>query len=118
MTRLPTALRVTGAGLGLALATPPIGFWPLAPIGLALLVLELRERPYRERFAVVLATFAVHYVVTLSWVWSLHPAALLLIPILAALDAVALAIAPSRGPTREVGFVAALTLTTGRRSSG
>ena len=117
MTSLPTVLRVTGAGLGMALATPPIGFWPLAPIGLALVVLELRERRYRDRFAVVLAAFGVHYVVTLSWVWSLHPAALLLIPILAALDAVVLATAPGRGPMREVGFVAALILTTAFRWS-
>lgn len=117
MTRLPSALRILGAGLGLALATPPIGLWPAAPIGLALLVLELRGRRYRERFAVVAATFVVHYVVTLSWVWSLHPAALLLIPILAALDALVLAAAPPSGRGREVGFVAALTLTTAFRWS-
>ncbi|MEM9713829.1 MAG: hypothetical protein AAGA17_16535, partial [Actinomycetota bacterium] len=102
MTRLPSALRILGAGLGLAVATPPIGLWPAAPIGLALLVLELRGRRYRERFAVVAATFVVHYVVTLSWVWSLHPAALLLIPILAALDALVLAAAPPSGRGREV----------------
>ncbi|MEM9608112.1 MAG: apolipoprotein N-acyltransferase [Actinomycetota bacterium] len=117
MTDVVPLLRRVGAGLALAFATPPWGVWPLAPIGIALLVVELRDRPYRSRLGVVAVVMAVHYSLTLSWVWSLHPAALLLIPIVAALDGVVLATGPGRGPLRDVGFVAALTLTTAFRWS-
>lgn len=110
-------MRRVAAGGALAFATPPWGFWPLAPIGIALLVVELRDRPYRARLVAVAVVMGVHYAITLSWVWSLHPAALTLIPVLAGLDGVLIATAPGRGRWREVGFVAALTLTTAFRWS-
>lgn len=40
-----------GAGVLVALALPPWGWWPLAFVGLALLHLLLAERPGRSRFA-------------------------------------------------------------------
>ncbi|MDN3356310.1 apolipoprotein N-acyltransferase [Actinomadura sp. DC4] len=48
---IPARLRRPGlavlAGLLLAAAFPPIGWWPLAPLSAAMLALILRERPWR-----------------------------------------------------------------------
>ena len=48
---IPVRLRRSGlavlAGLLLAAAFPPIGWWPLAPVSAAMLALVLRERPWR-----------------------------------------------------------------------
>jgi apolipoprotein N-acyltransferase len=67
---LPTwqALIVAVAGgLGLAAAFPPVGFWPLAAAGPALLVIALWRRSLRGSFLVGLAFGVAFYLPLLSW---------------------------------------------------
>ena len=65
---LPTAL---ASGLLLAAAFPPIGVWPLAVVGPALLVLALSGRSLRAAFAVGLTSGLGFFLPLLSWVMNL-----------------------------------------------
>ena len=72
---LPRGLRTWQAvavalagGLGLALAFPPGGFWPLAVAGPALLVVALWRRSLRGSFLVGLVFGIAFFVPLLSWV--------------------------------------------------
>jgi apolipoprotein N-acyltransferase len=55
-------------GLALDAAFPPIGFWPLAAVGPALLVVALWRRSLRGSFAVGLIFGLAFFVPLLSWV--------------------------------------------------
>ncbi len=61
---------VTG-GLVLTAAFPPVGAWPLVPIGPALLVLALQGRSLRASFAVGLLFGLALFVPLLSWLINL-----------------------------------------------
>jgi apolipoprotein N-acyltransferase len=69
--RLPLRWAVPAAlagGLALAAAFPPVGIWPLAPAGPALLVLVLWRRRLRGSFAMGLLFGLAFFVPLLSWV--------------------------------------------------
>ena len=55
------------AGLALAGAFPPVGYWPLAIVGPALLVLALWRKGSLATFGLALACGAVFFVGLLSW---------------------------------------------------
>jgi apolipoprotein N-acyltransferase len=57
-----------GGGLVLCAAFPPAGFWPLAAVGPALLVIALWRRSLRGSFAVGLVFGAAFFFPLLSWV--------------------------------------------------
>jgi apolipoprotein N-acyltransferase len=67
---LPTLLALLVAiagGLALAAAFPPAGFWPLAAVGPALLVMALWRRSLRGSFLVGLGFGLAFFVPLLSW---------------------------------------------------
>jgi len=63
-----SALLALAGGLGLALAFPPGGFWPLAAAGPALLVMALWRRGLRGSFGVGLVFGVAFFFPLLSWV--------------------------------------------------
>lgn len=68
--RLPGWVPVAGGvlgGLSLALAFPPYGWWPAAPVGVALVSLSCRGRSVRAGAAVGLAAGLGLFVPLLSW---------------------------------------------------
>jgi apolipoprotein N-acyltransferase len=64
---LPAMLAAIAGGLALAAAFPPVGFWPLAAAGPALLVVALWRRSLRGAFAVGLGFGLAFFVPLLSW---------------------------------------------------
>ncbi len=104
-------------GLLLALSTPPWGLWVLAPVGLGSVLASLTGRSFVARAALASVGFVVLHAVTLSWLGSLHVAALALIPILATFDGVIVGAAPARGPLAAPGAVAAVVLATAVRGA-
>ncbi len=72
--RLPLGwalLAAVAGGLVLTVAFPPVGAWPLAPLGPALLVLALQGRSLRASFAVGLLFGLALFVPLLSWLINL-----------------------------------------------
>ena len=64
-------LAAVAGGLALTAAFPPIGAWPLAPLGPALLVLALQGRSLRASFAVGLLFGLALFIPLLSWLINL-----------------------------------------------
>ena len=64
---LPALLVAIAGGLALAGSFPPAGFWPLAAVGPALLVVALWRRSLRGSFTVALAFGLAFFVPLLSW---------------------------------------------------
>lgn len=72
--RLPVAAALAVlAGGAWALAAPPRGWWPLLPLGAALLALGLAGRGARQRLAVGAVAGAVLYGATLPWLVEFSP---------------------------------------------
>jgi apolipoprotein N-acyltransferase len=67
MRLLPAMLVAIAGGLALAAAFPPVGFWPLAAVGPALLVVALWGRSLRGSFLVGLGFGLAFFVPLLSW---------------------------------------------------
>ena len=61
-------LVAVAGGLGLAAAFPPVGLWPLAAVGPALLAVALWQRSLRGSFLVGLVFGLAFFVPLLSWV--------------------------------------------------
>jgi apolipoprotein N-acyltransferase len=61
-------LVAVAGGLGLAAAFPPVGIWPLAVVGPALLAVALWQRSLRGSFLVGLIFGLAYFVPLLSWV--------------------------------------------------
>ncbi len=61
-------LAAVAGGLGLAAAFPPVGIWPLAVVGPALLAVALWRRSLRGSFLVGLVFGLAFFVPLLSWV--------------------------------------------------
>jgi apolipoprotein N-acyltransferase len=69
---LPWALLIAVAGgLALVAAFPPVGIWPLAPLGPALLVMALWRRSLRASFLIGLLFGLALFVPLLSWLLNL-----------------------------------------------
>jgi apolipoprotein N-acyltransferase len=64
---LPAMLAAVAGGLALVGAFPPVGFWPLAAVGPALLVVALWRRNLRGSFLVGLGFGLAFFVPLLSW---------------------------------------------------
>ena len=64
-------LAAVAGGLALTAAFPPIGAWPLAPLGPALLVLALQGRSLRASFALGLLFGLALFVPLISWLINL-----------------------------------------------
>jgi apolipoprotein N-acyltransferase len=64
-------LAAVAGGLALTAAFPPIGAWPLAPLGPALLVLALQGRSLRASFAVGLLFGLALFIPLISWLINL-----------------------------------------------
>jgi apolipoprotein N-acyltransferase len=64
-------LAAVAGGLALTAAFPPVGAWPLAPLGPALLVLALQGRSLRASFAAGLLFGLALFVPLLSWLINL-----------------------------------------------
>jgi apolipoprotein N-acyltransferase len=61
------------AGVSWALSAPPRGWWPLFPIGVALLTVGLYGRGLRGRLVLGALTGLVHYGTTLAWLTGFTP---------------------------------------------
>jgi apolipoprotein N-acyltransferase len=84
------------AGAEWALAAPPRGWWPLLPVGVAMLTIALYGRPLRDRLLLGAVTGLVFYGVTLPWLLEFHPAGYVAVAALeTALLAAATALTPS-----------------------
>lgn len=112
----PALLRRSVALAGLAgaawiLALPPVGWWIMAPVGLALLLLALDGIGPGSRAAVGATTGVVVFGVTLRWAVVLTlPGFVLLVLSQAAFVAAAAALTP-RGRGSTIAFPGALVLT-------
>lgn len=99
------------AGAAWVLALPPIGWWVLAPVGLALLLLALEGIGPGSRAAVGATTGVIVFGVTLRWAVVLTgPGFVLLVLSQAAFVAAAAALTP-RGRGSTIAFPGALVLT-------
>ncbi len=104
-----------GALVGLSL--PPIGFWPLAIVGVAVLSACLRERSLRGRAAVGFLAGVGQLAVGLAWAVKFTVLGYLVLVVLeSAMFAVACALAPS-GRARVPALAALLTLAEWARAS-
>jgi apolipoprotein N-acyltransferase len=98
------------SGLLIAASVPPLGFWPLGIVGLALLVALLRDRPVRTRALLGFLSGIGLYAVTISWFAEFNAiGAIASMAVEAAfLAGAAAATPPGRG--RRAGFVGAVIL--------
>ena len=69
--RLPPLVRSLAAGLLICFALPPWGWWPLAPIGIALWLAELGGRSTSRRFAVGYMVAVGWFAPSTLWMWKL-----------------------------------------------
>ncbi|MDQ6928284.1 MAG: apolipoprotein N-acyltransferase, partial [Actinomycetota bacterium] len=101
-----------GAGALISASLPPFGWWPLAVVGAALLVVILGEQPARRRLACGLAAGVGLYAPGLWWVVDFSaPGYVVLVLLESVILAAALVAGPAR-PTasRMLAFPAALVL--------
>ena len=108
------------AGLCIAAAMPPWGWWPLAPIGLVILSRrELAEPVARRRFALVAIAGAAWFLPAMSWMWFLSaPGYLVAVAIFALLHGAASALGGAVDrDLRFVGLPAAHSLVEALRLS-
>lgn len=114
MTRLPQRGRVAapalGAGIVLALSLPPWGWWPLGPLGAALLYWRLADLSLRRRAWAGWLAGLTCYGIGLFWARAFNWYGALVLVLVEALffAAAAAATPPRRG--RALGFVGASTL--------
>ena len=99
-----------GAGVLLALSLPPWGWWPLGPVGAALLYWRLDGLPVRTRaWSGWLAGLGA-YAVGLFWARSFNWYGALALVLVEALFVAGAAVATPPGRGRALGFVGACTL--------
>lgn len=103
--RRPLLVCLVG-GVVTALSVAPFGWWPLGPVGLAVLAWHVGGRPWRQRVAVAAAYGVGLYGVGLAWAFQFTGAAVVFIALVAAQTAIVYALVPPRAG-RWLGFVAA-----------
>ena len=69
--RVPPLARSLAAGLLICFALPPWGWWPLAPVGIALWLAELGGRSTSRRFAVGYMVAVGWFAPSTLWMWKL-----------------------------------------------
>jgi apolipoprotein N-acyltransferase len=103
------AAAAMGAGFLVAMALPPWGLWPLAPVGIAILAsllrVEKRQRAVRG-FAFGVSLFALGC----AWMFQLTPPGYIVVILLYSSMSAAVGAAARRGPWQLVTLVAAYTL--------
>ena len=104
-------LVVALAGAVTMLSLPPWGWWPLAPIGLAVFAHLFRGRTLRQRLGLAWAFWMGGYVLAMFWMIDLTvPGWLIATPIEALIMAGPWVLLPAEGPWRRAGIPAALVL--------
>ena len=68
-------LGALGAGLCIAASMPPWGWWPLAPVGIALWLHLLGDRRMRTRFAISWLVGVAWFAPSTLWMFQLTPPA-------------------------------------------
>ena len=105
-----SGLVAVGAGLLVALSLPPWGWWPLAPIGIAVLDRLLANRSRKSRFTRAWLFGMGWLPLGMWWMWFLTPPGWIIASICySAYYGVACAVAPG-GKWRRLGLPAALTV--------
>jgi apolipoprotein N-acyltransferase len=99
-------LTCLAGGVLTALSVAPFGWWPLGPVGLAVLAWQMGGRSWRGRIAVAAAYGLGVYGVGLAWAFEFTGAAIVFIALVAIQTAVVYALVPPGGG-RWLGFVAA-----------
>lgn len=108
--RLPSPLLAVLAGLLLAAATPPWGFWPLAFLGIALLDHVLAGQPTKVRFRRAWLVWFALFLPSLLWMQDLTlPGYVIASIAYAAFLAAGLLLAPP-GPGRYVAYAGGVIL--------
>jgi apolipoprotein N-acyltransferase len=100
------ALVCLAGGVVTALSVAPFGWWPLGPVGLAVLAWQLGERSGKQRVALAAAYGLGLYGVGLAWAFEFTGGAVAFIALVAVQTAVVYALVPP-GRGRWVGFVGA-----------
>lgn len=67
------ALRCIGAGLLIALSVPPLGWWPLAFVGIAMLDRLIADQPWQARFRRTWLVVAAWLYPSMLWMFDLTP---------------------------------------------
>jgi apolipoprotein N-acyltransferase len=99
-----------GAGLAVALALPPWGWWPTAFVGIAILDHLIADRPPRTRAGLGFVFAVVWFSMGMAWMWFLTaPGYVVATLIFAGFVAGALALCPP-GPGRRLALPAVLVL--------
>jgi apolipoprotein N-acyltransferase len=100
------------AGVLVALSLPPFGWWPLAWVGLALLLVAISGRPWRMRLAVGVGFGLADYLIGLAWVQEFSVFGYVAVVLISTAYAVAavVAIPASRWRWMAVGAPAAFVL--------
>jgi apolipoprotein N-acyltransferase len=103
------ALACLVGGVVTALSVPPFGWWPLGPVGLAVLAWQLGDRSWKQRIALAAAYGLGLYGVGLAWAFEFTGGAVAFIALVAIQTAVVYALVPPNadGAGRWLGFVAA-----------
>jgi apolipoprotein N-acyltransferase len=108
--RVAAALSL-GAGVVMALAMPPWGFWPLALVAVALLEIAIGDPSCARRRLIIGGAFGLGWIsVGIGWMWHLTaPGYLFATALFSLMYGIAAAITPS-GPWRIIARPAALAL--------
>src|SRR5687767_15458495 len=96
--RARTVAHAASAGLAIAAALPPWGWWPLAFVGLALFDRLIADQPVRARFKRGWLAAACWLLPGMLWMWDLTPPGYVIaVAFSSALFGAAAAVAPA-GP--------------------
>ncbi len=69
-TRVPVWLLAVVGGVLIALSFPPRSWWPLGPVGLALLFLALQDQPLRRRAALGFLGGVALFITAFAFIWA------------------------------------------------
>ncbi len=116
--RLPVAAHALLAGLLIAAALPPWGWWPLAIVGVAMWDRLLAGRSWRSRMGISWLVAAAWLAPGMLWMWDLTPPGYVVaVAFFACFFALAGALVPAAAPARWIALPAALLVAEMARSS-
>src|SRR5262249_39102743 len=111
MRRSVTALACLGAGIAMAAALPPWGWWPLAFVGVAGLDRLIAGRPRWSRFRRGMLVGIGLYIPSLAWMYEMTGFGFFIAALAyAALLGLAMVIVPARAPGRWLALPGAIAL--------